>query len=143
LDDIDYTFAALQREFIRHYFWHMPFGEKALRYALKLGKTELEARVPRQLRTRIGKASNPYDGRQTPIKPERTNAIDISTHAVAACCRTCVEGWHGIPKGRALTDEEIEYLSELARRFLRARLPDLDNRPLREIRQAARSDPTA
>jgi len=133
LEDIDYTFAALQREFIRHYFWHVPFGEKALSYALRAGRIKLEERVPRRLRSRIGHASSPYDGRQTPIKPDRADALDMAMHAVAACCRTCAEYWHGIPKGRTLSEEEISYLGELVHRFLRARLPDLDDLPLREV----------
>jgi hypothetical protein len=30
LSDVNHTFAALQTEAIRHYFWHAPFGPKAL-----------------------------------------------------------------------------------------------------------------
>ena len=55
----------------------------------------------------------------------RADALDFALHAVAACCRTCVGYWHGLPKGRPLTEDEIAYLSELARRYLDARLPDL------------------
>jgi hypothetical protein len=36
-----------------------------------------------------------------------------------------MEYWHGIPKGRALTDAEVEYLSRLAVLFITERLPDL------------------
>ena len=65
------------------------------------------------------------DGTQTPVSPARADALDFALHAIAACCRTCASYWHGLPKGRALTDSEIAYLSELARRYLDARLPDL------------------
>lgn len=82
--------------------------------------------------------SEPYrDGRQTPIARDRTDAYDYALHAVAACCRRCVHYWHGIQTGRPLNDDEVAYLSELVRRYLRARLPDLPGEPtkIRPIRR--------
>jgi len=131
LSDIDATFAALQRECIRHYFWHVPFGQHALDYALRAGRTELERRIDRRVRSRIGAAENPFDGRQTPISRAKADALDFALHAVAACCRKCANYWHGIPQGRPLDDDEVGYLSELVRRYLRARLPDLPAEPTR------------
>lgn len=128
LTDIDHTFAALQTEAIRHYFWHVPFGEKALAYARRAGQEALRARATRRIRSRIGRAEPFRDGTQTPIRPDRADALDYAMHAVAACCRTCANYWHGIPKGRPLTDNEIDYLAELARRYLDARLPDLPDK---------------
>lgn len=129
LDDIDATFAALQRECIRHYFWHVPFGQKALNYARRRGRIELEARIAGRIQSRIG-AETPYrDGQQTPIADTKADALDYALHAVAACCRRCANYWHGIPLGRALDETEVNYLSELVRRYLRARLPDLQDGP--------------
>ncbi len=125
LADVDHTFAALQTEAIRHYFWHAPFGGKAMDYARRAGRTALHQRVTRRIRTRIGKAEPFRDGTQTPVSPDRADALDYALHAVAVCCRTCANYWHGLPKGRPLTEAEIAYLSELARRYLDARLPDL------------------
>jgi hypothetical protein len=125
LSDVNHTFAALQTEAIRHYFWHAPFGEKALGYAERAGRRVLQERVERRIRSRIGGAEPFQDGRQTPVSADRADALDFALHAVAACCRTCAGYWHGLPKGRALTEDEIAYLSELARRYLAARLPDL------------------
>jgi Domain of unknown function (DUF4186) len=125
LSDIDHTFAALQTEAIRHYFWHAPFGPKALGYAQRAGRRALHERIARRIRSRIGAAQPFRDGTQTPISPARADALDFALHAVAACCRTCASYWHGLPKGRPLTDEEMAYLSELARRYLDARLPGL------------------
>ncbi|MGH3848582.1 MAG: hypothetical protein ACRDRT_02565, partial [Pseudonocardiaceae bacterium] len=65
LSDVDATFAALQRECIRHYFWHVPFGKKALDYARRLGRIALEERIGARIRSRIGKAQHPAEGRQT------------------------------------------------------------------------------
>lgn len=125
LADVDHTFAALQTEAIRHYFWHIPFGQKALDYARRAGRRTLHERIPGRIRNNIGKAQPFRDGWQTPLSRAKADAIDFALHAVAACCRTCAHYWHGIEQGRALTDAEIAYLSELARRYLEARLPDL------------------
>lgn len=129
MSDVDATFAALQRECIRHYFWHVPFGEKAINYARRAGRIKLEARVERRIYSRIGKARHPFDGRQTPVARDRADALDFALHAVAACCRKCANYWHGIPTGRPLDAEEVGYLSKLVRRYLRARLPHLSDTP--------------
>jgi hypothetical protein len=125
LSDVDHTFAALQTEAIRHYFWHAPFGQKALGYAQRAGRRVLHERIVKRIRSRIGAAEPFRDGTQTPINANRADALDLALHAVAACCRTCTNYWHGVPKGRPLTESELEYLSELARRYLDARLPHL------------------
>lgn len=125
LADVDHTFTAMQTEAIRHYFWHAPFGEKALAYALRAGRTALYQRIPKRIRSRIGAAQPFRDGTQTPISPDKADALDFALHAVAACCRTCANYWHSLPKDRPLTDAEIGYLSDLARRYLDARLPNL------------------
>ena len=125
LGDIDATFAALQRECIRHYFWHVPFGQKALDYAHRAGRITLEQRVEGRVRSRIGHLPDQFDGRQTPVSRTRADALDFALHAVAACCRKCAHYWHGIPQDRPLTEDELGYLSQLVRRYLQARLPDL------------------
>ena len=47
------------------------------------------------------------DGKQTPMK---NHPFFIAQHATGMCCRKCLEKWHGIKRGRELTDDEIEYL---------------------------------
>jgi hypothetical protein len=129
LEDVDHTFSALQLEYVRHYFWHAPFGAKAMNYAIRAGRVELEGRIENRLRKRIGNAEPFHDGWQTAIAVSKADALDFAMHATAACCRKCVEYWHGIPRGHDLTEREIEYLGELMRRYLRWRLPDLDDYP--------------
>lgn len=53
------------------------------------------------------------------------NVLYYAQHATASCCRTCIEYWHGIPKGRELTHDEIGYLTALIIQFLNRRIPDL------------------
>ncbi len=60
------------------------------------------------------------DGRQTPWAG---NALYYAQHATASCCRRCIEEWHGIPRGRALEDKEIQYLVDLVGFYIAERLP--------------------
>ncbi len=50
------------------------------------------------------------DGKQTPTK---AHPVFIAQHACACCCRGCLEKWHKIPKGRELTDNEVNYIVSL------------------------------
>lgn len=47
------------------------------------------------------------DGKQTPM---RGHPLNVSQHAIATCCRSCLYKWHGILKNKELTDEEIDYI---------------------------------
>lgn len=125
LDDIDYTFSALQLEYVRHYFWHVQFTQIVMDQARRAAGRGLTAAIKTQIKRNIAEAEPYFDGRQTPTAPSKANAFDYAMHAVAACCRQCVEYWHGIPRGRALTAEEISYLAELMRRYLTTRTPEL------------------
>ena len=50
------------------------------------------------------------DGKQTPM---RGHPVFIAQHATATCCRGCIQKWHGIKKGKELSDQEIQFLVEL------------------------------
>lgn len=128
LNDIDNTFNALRTEWIRHHFWHRHIHQRALDYAFKLGSIRLQERMMKRLRSSVGRPANSFDGRQTPFgikKEEGPNILHFAQHATATCCRECIEGWHGIPRDRALTADELTYLAALAVRYLRDRLPNL------------------
>ena len=51
------------------------------------------------------------DGRQTPMR--QVHPVFIAEHACACCCRGCLEKWHKIPKGRELTNDEVDYIVNL------------------------------
>ena len=61
---------------------------------------------------RLAPAVIPNDGKQTPMR-HGTSPVFIAQHATGCCCRGCLEKWHHIPKGRALTGEEQEYVVEV------------------------------
>ncbi len=33
--------------------------------------------------------------------------VFIAQHATATCCRKCLQKWHGLPRGRILSEPEI------------------------------------
>jgi Domain of unknown function (DUF4186) len=129
--DTKYTFEALRYELIRHHFWHIPVSRYALNYARRKGKKALKAAAEKQIGKAVGNISHPREGRQTPRETNPTaNVIHYAQHATASCCRRCLEEWHGIPRGRVLTPEEIGYLTELAMLYVEARVPDLGEEPV-------------
>ncbi len=61
------------------------------------------------------------------MQKEESTALPYAQHATATCCRDCLDYWHGIAKGRELSDEELNYLSELACLYIEDRIPNLTN----------------
>jgi Domain of unknown function (DUF4186) len=130
--DAAHTFEALQRELIRHHFFHRPVDERAMRHAQRKGRIALKDAARDRLRKYLAVAEPPRDGRQTPLEG---NAIYNAQHATATCCRTCLEYWHDIPKGRPLTSEEFDYCAVLVDLFLDEKLPDLADEPIKVPRR--------
>ena len=126
LGDIEYTFAALKNEMIRHFFFHRELDEKAVRHAQRKGSIQLKEAARHRLTKYLAPARPARDGRQTPFEG---NAIFYAQHATATCCRTCLEYWHNITKGRELTAKEKDYCAALVDCFLDERLPDLADLP--------------
>jgi len=124
LKDVQYTFASLKREMIRHHFWHIDIDENALMKARKAGLLKIR----NQLRKRLERSLMPpskeifRDGWQTPFSGD---IIYYAQHSTSTCCRKCVEEWYGINKNRSLTGEELEYFIELIMLYIHHRLPDL------------------
>ena len=61
------------------------------------------------------------DGRQTPM---RGHPVFIAQHATATCCRRCLQKWHGIEKGRALTAAEVDYVVALIMGWIAGQIDD-------------------
>ena len=62
------------------------------------------------IRKRLAPSVIPNDGKQTSMKG---HPVFIAQHATATCCRGCLEKWHHIPKGRMLSEKEIDYIVNL------------------------------
>ena len=57
---------------------------------------------------RLAPANPANDGKQTPMRAN-SHPVFIAQHATGFCCRGCAERIHGIPKGRTMTKDEIDY----------------------------------
>ena len=64
---------------------------------------------------RIGAAFPLKDGSQTPYKG---HPVFVAMHACATCCRGCLQKWHNIPKGAALTENQVDFIVELMKQWL-------------------------
>lgn len=102
-------------------------------YARDKGRHVIDRHAHEMLRARVGEAQPSNDGRQTPW---RGHPVFTAQHATATCCRGCIEKWHGIAKGRPLTDAEVNRLADLVMAWIDR---DLTNHPARDIVAGARS----
>src|SRR6476620_10237069 len=59
------------------------------------------------LAKKLAPAQPHKDGKQTPY---RGHPVFVAQHATATCCRTCLERWHRIPKGRELATDGQAYV---------------------------------
>ena len=124
LTDVENTFSSLEREMIRHHFWHKPFDFEAILHAEGKGIIGLRQAAIHRLRKSIRPPSSQIfrDGMQTPRKG---NVIYFAQHATATCCRKCVEVWHGIDREIPLREDQIGYMGELIMKYIQKRLPEL------------------
>ena len=94
-------------------------------YARAKGKETIDRHAHEMLAKRVGPAHPFKDGKQTPY---RGHPVFTAQHATATCCRGCIERWHHIPRGRALTDAEVDALARLVMAWIER---DLVNHPVR------------
>ncbi|VTR93368.1 Uncharacterized protein OS=Methylocystis sp. (strain SC2) GN=BN69_0158 PE=4 SV=1: DUF4186 [Gemmata massiliana] len=120
--DAAYALSKLRVEMIRHKFWHEPLTDRERNYAKRKGRVGMRVVAGKRIRNSVGDAQPYMDGAQTPWKG---NVLYYAQHATACCCRTCIAEWHGIPAGRALAADEIEYLTDLVCRYVNERIPEL------------------
>lgn len=123
--DTSYTFKALKYELVRHEFWHRPLNPRAINHARRKGKRLLRDHIRRHLEQSIGPAKPWRDGSQTTMSDEAPTAIPYAQHATATCCRKCLEFWHDLPRGIALSREQLDYCVELVCLYIEDRIPEL------------------
>ena len=96
-------------------------------YAEMKGERVISDHAHNILRERIGAAEPKNDGKQTPYKG---HPVFTAQHATGCCCRNCLYKWHDIPKGRALSEDEINQLSGVVCEWIRR---DLLKKPKKKI----------
>jgi hypothetical protein len=116
--DLDEVFEALGRSEFRSRF---RLSGKEAAYLRQKGITTILEHARDFVSKRLAPANPANDGRQTPT---RNHPVFIAQHATGTCCRGCLEKWHHIPKGQPLTDEQIEYILRVLRRWLTAQDAD-------------------
>jgi hypothetical protein len=110
--DLDDLFDRLARSAFRRRF-RLHAAEKD--YLERRGLDTVMSHGEKFIEERLAPAHLPNDGKQTPM---RNHPIFVAHHATATCCRGCLEKWHSIPKGHALTTEEMAYILSVLRRWL-------------------------
>ena len=111
-EDLDEVFGRLACSSFRRRF-RLHAAEKD--YLERKGLDTVMSHGEKFIEERLAPADPLNDGKQTPM---RNHPIFIAQHATATCCRGCLEKWHGIPKGHALTAEEKAYILSVPRRWL-------------------------
>lgn len=92
---------------------------KDIEYINTKGLDVIESHARDFISSRVSPAIIPNDGKQTPMKG---HPVFIAQHATATCCRGCIEKWHKIPKGKALTPSQQEYLVSVIMEWIRHQL---------------------
>ena len=107
-------FSALARSKFRSSFCLKP---KDVAYIDRIGMEKIRSHAYDFVHERLAPAEPKNDGKQTPM---RGHPVFIAQHACACCCRGCLEKWHKIPKGRALTEEEVKYVVGVLMKWIAA-----------------------
>ena len=110
--DLDEVFERLNRSDFRRRF-RLRAAEKEY-----LERKELEivlSHGEKFIEERLAPADPPNDGKQTPMC---NHPIFVAQNGTATCCLGCLEKWHSIPKGHALTSEEKAYILSILSRWL-------------------------
>jgi predicted Fe-S protein YdhL (DUF1289 family) len=114
LRDLDPLFTRLARSEFRARF-RLRGAER--RYLREKGLATVMEHAARFVGERLAPALPANDGKQTPYA---NHPVFVAQHATGTCCRGCLAKWHGIEKGRALTEEERRHVLTVIEHWLRA-----------------------
>lgn len=87
-------------------------------YVIEKGMDTVRSHATDFIRDRLAPAEPKNDGKQTPM---RGHPVFIGQHATGTCCRSCLEKWHHIPKGRELTETEQKYVVDVIMEWSKGR----------------------
>ncbi len=110
--DLDELFTALAKSPFRRKF---RLQGKDLAYLQDKGQALVLKHATDFVATRLAPAYIANDGKQTPM---RGHPVFVAQHATATCCRACLQKWHMIPKGFALSEAEQAYVLKVLARWL-------------------------
>ena len=106
---MNYDEWKIFRERLRHSKFRSKFelNYKDEAYYSRKGERVIYLHALDFIRARLAPAFPKNDTKQTPL---RGHPVFTAQHATATCCRKCLETWHKIPRGSALTEKEIIYV---------------------------------
>ena len=107
MQTIDEALAKLQKSKFRSGF-HLT--KKDIDYINEKGLDVIRTHAADFVAKRLAPAEISNDGKQTPMK---NHPVFIAQHACACCCRSCLEKWYKVPKGRELTEIQQEKIVNL------------------------------
>lgn len=114
--DLEKLFKSLNRSKFRSSF---KLNDQELFYLYDRGFDKVIQHAYEFVKRRLAPANPRNEGRQTPFGK---HPVFVAQHATATCCRSCLEKWHSIEKGRALKEEEIEYIVRVIKRWIAEQL---------------------
>ena len=103
-DRINHTLNSLKQSKFRSKF---KLTLKDRDYIATKGLETIKEHANLFINSRVAPAFPKNDGKQTPMKG---HPVFIAQHGTATCCRKCIQKWHGIGKGRALGEAEVEFI---------------------------------
>jgi hypothetical protein len=131
LQNVAEKFEYLKKEWIRHFFFHVPITVRIESYARRQGARGLAEVLDHHFRRgKMLRFNSDFDWQQTQML--RGTIVHWARHATASCCRACMKYWHNIPLDHELTHANIEYFKELAMRYINLRIPALDIMPMKK-----------
>ena len=97
--------------------FHLSEGDR--KYIREKGMDTVRRHAAEIVQRRLAPAEPKNDGSQTPMRgAPNGHPVFIAQHATATCCRGCLFKWHGIPKGRELTDKEQGYIVDVLMKWI-------------------------
>jgi len=99
--------AALRKSKFRSRF---KLSQKDRDYIAAKGLETIKDHAFQFINARVAPDFPKNDGQQTPMKG---HPVFIAQHATATCCRGCLQKWHGIEKGMALDEADVDFVMAL------------------------------
>jgi predicted Fe-S protein YdhL (DUF1289 family) len=112
--ELDEVFEALEKSSFRRRF---RLRGAELDYLRRKGMPAVLTHARAFIDERLAPARPVNDGRQTPM---RGHPVFLAQHATGTCCRGCLAKWHGIERGRALTEPERRHVAAAIERWIAA-----------------------
>ena len=112
MQELDDVFARLATSSFRRRF-HLKKKERD--YLHRRGMKVILEHAAEFIEQRLAPTYPAKDGKQTPWG---NHPVFVAQHATGTCCRTCLQKWHGVPKGKRLDAEEQQYIVDVIEHWL-------------------------